>query len=177
MPPTGFQTLSPRALWDNAVVKTMMLPTGDKYITRVLRAVCCSAATPIPTSWIRKRGSSLSVWYPKVWSRLPSDGTILVSDVMEFFYRTMTVKRWMMVVGVVCYLWNLRWIRLRALEAGPVVIILTALVAILRLGSVIARNNDGLSAYSAFNKGFQQLMGVWMPKLCCSTLAEPWPCR
>jgi hypothetical protein len=74
------------------------------------------------------------------------------------FCRTMTVKQWMMVVGVVCYYGAVRWIHY-ALEAGPVVIILTALVAIFTVGLGDNENNDGLSAYSAFNKGFQQLMG------------------
>jgi hypothetical protein len=76
--------------------------------------------------------------------------------VMEFG-RTMTLKQWMIVAGVVCYYGAVRWIHY-ALEAGPVVIILTALIAIFTVG-LGDNENDGLSAYSAFNRGFQQIMG------------------
>ena len=47
------------------------------------------------------------------------------------------------------------------LEAGPLVIITTALVAIftIGLGDKDEQNDDGISAYSVFNRGFQRLLG------------------
>lgn len=47
----------------------------------------------------------------------------------------------------------------RALDAGPVVLILTALALIFTVGLSDDQNRNGLSAYAVFNKGFEQLMG------------------
>ena len=47
----------------------------------------------------------------------------------------------------------------RALDAGPVVLILTALTLIFTVGLSDDENRNGLSAYSVFNKGFEQLLG------------------
>jgi hypothetical protein len=47
----------------------------------------------------------------------------------------------------------------RALDAGPVVLILTALTLIFTIGLSDDENRSGLSAYSVFNRGFEQLMG------------------
>ena len=47
----------------------------------------------------------------------------------------------------------------RALDAGPVVLILTALTLIFTIGLSDDENRGGLSAYSVFNRGFEQLMG------------------
>jgi hypothetical protein len=49
-----------------------------------------------------------------------------------------------------------------AMDAGPVVLILTALVLIFTIGLKDKSENDsedGLSAYSVFNRGFQNIMG------------------
>jgi hypothetical protein len=155
MPPTGFKRS--RALWDNARRENEDAPASDKYM-RVLRAVLYELQ-PVrfdeldTQTWIHrcravsKSVVSFTVTTVPSWSRI----------VLEFC-RTMTAKQWMMVVGVVVYYGAVRWIHY-ALEAGPVVIILTALVAIFTVGLGDNENNDGLSAYSAFNKGFQQLMG------------------
>ena len=47
----------------------------------------------------------------------------------------------------------------RALDAGPVVLIFTALTLIFTIGLSDDENRGGLSAYSVFNKGFEQLLG------------------
>jgi hypothetical protein len=52
-----------------------------------------------------------------------------------------------------------RWIHY-ALDAGPLVLILTALVAIFTIGLGDNTNEDGISAYSVFNRGFQRLLGT-----------------
>lgn len=154
MPPTGFKRS--RALWDNARRESDVAPASDKYM-RVLRAVLYELQ-PIrfdeldTQTWIHrcrvvsKSVVSFTVTTVPSWSRI----------VMEFC-RTMTVKQWMYVGAVICYYGAVRWIHY-ALEAGPVVIILTALIAIFTVG-LGDNQNDGLSAYSAFNRGFQQIMG------------------
>ena len=47
----------------------------------------------------------------------------------------------------------------RALDAGPVVLIVTALTLIFSIGLSDDENKGELSAYSVFNRGFEQLMG------------------
>ena len=47
----------------------------------------------------------------------------------------------------------------RALDAGPIVLILTALTLIFSIGLSDEENREGLSAYSVFNRGFEQLLG------------------
>lgn len=47
----------------------------------------------------------------------------------------------------------------RALDAGPLVLIISALVAIFTIGLGNNENKDGISAYSVFNRGFQSIMG------------------
>jgi hypothetical protein len=74
------------------------------------------------------------------------------------FVRNLTLKHWMIVGAVLLYYAAVRWIH-HVLEAGPVVIIVTALVAIFTVGLGDNRDPDGLSAYSAFNRGFQRIMG------------------
>jgi len=47
----------------------------------------------------------------------------------------------------------------RALDAGPILLILTTLVAIFTIGLGDNQNQQGLSAYSVFNRGFERIMG------------------
>jgi hypothetical protein len=47
----------------------------------------------------------------------------------------------------------------RALDAGPLVLIISALIAIFTIGLGNNENKDGISAYSVFNRGFQSIMG------------------
>lgn len=47
----------------------------------------------------------------------------------------------------------------RALDAGPLVLIISALVAIFTIGLGNNESRDGISAYSVFNRGFQSIMG------------------
>jgi hypothetical protein len=69
----------------------------------------------------------------------------------------MTKKQWLIVAFVIVYYVFIRWIH-AVLEAGPVVLILTALVTMFTIG-LNDEKSDGLSAYSVFNKGFQKIMG------------------
>lgn len=47
----------------------------------------------------------------------------------------------------------------RLLDAGPMLVILTSLVAIFTFGLGDNENPDGISAYSVFNRGFQRILG------------------
>ena len=61
-------------------------------------------------------------------------------------------------MAIALYYVFLRWIH-ATLDAGPVVLILTALTSIFTVGLSDQANSDGLSAYSVFNKGFQKILG------------------
>lgn len=69
----------------------------------------------------------------------------------------------MSLVGALCVLSDFphHFIRSpsRYLEAGPMVIIVTALVAIFTIGLGDNADPNSVSAYSVFNRGFQRLLG------------------
>ena len=65
----------------------------------------------------------------------------------------------MWVSGALMYYVAVRWIHY-ALDAGPLVLIVTALVGIFTIGLGDEGNADGISAYSVFNRGFQRLLGT-----------------
>lgn len=48
----------------------------------------------------------------------------------------------------------------RRLDAGPLLVISTALVAIFTVGLGDTATRDGLSAYSVFNRGFERILGT-----------------
>lgn len=73
------------------------------------------------------------------------------------YVRTMSFGQWKMLAGAITYYIFVRWIH-AALDAGPLVLIVSALVAIFTIG-LSDEGSDGLSAYSVFNKGFQKIMG------------------
>jgi len=75
----------------------------------------------------------------------------------EFLLR-MSSQGWMIVGGALTYCYAIRYIH-EALDAGPLVLILSALVAIFTIGLGNNENRDGISAYSVFNRGFQSIMG------------------
>jgi len=72
--------------------------------------------------------------------------------------RQVTYRQWLYVAGGLLYGAAVRWIH-AALDAGPVVVILTALTAIFTVGLSDEGNADGISAYSVFNKGFYKILG------------------
>ena len=47
----------------------------------------------------------------------------------------------------------------RVLDAGPLLMIVTALVAIFTIGLGDSENQGGVSAYSVFNRGFERILG------------------
>mmetsp|Transcript_30473 Transcript_30473/g.71919 ORF Transcript_30473/g.71919 Transcript_30473/m.71919 type:complete len:210 (-) Transcript_30473:337-966(-) len=69
-----------------------------------------------------------------------------------------TLNQWVFLGAVVAYYYFIRWVH-EAIDAGPIVLILTALTIIFTIGLSDDENRVGLSAYSVFNRGFEQLMG------------------
>lgn len=74
------------------------------------------------------------------------------------FLSRRTLKQWAIIGAVLVYYWFVRFIH-EALDAGPIVLILTALTLIFSIGLSDEENREGLSAYSVFNRGFEQLLG------------------
>jgi len=153
MPPTGFKRS--RALWDNArrphdTQKQQWL----SYIRAILYELqpIRSSEIDIP-SWARKAQSLWQAITQFITTTLPSWTTKSFT-----FVSKMTLKQWMVVAGVLGYYAFIRYVHY-ALDAGPVVVILTCLVAIFTVGLSDKQNEDGLSAYSVFNRGFQRLLG------------------
>ena len=72
--------------------------------------------------------------------------------------RSMTYTQWKWTILIALYYMFVRWMH-ETIEAGPVVIIVTALAVICTVGLSDHSTRDGLSAYSVFNQGFQKIMG------------------
>ena len=74
----------------------------------------------------------------------------------------LSIKQWMIVFGLIVY-WRMVVYLHDLLHAGPIVLIITALVIIFTVGlGDNAHNEEGegyVSAYSVFNRGFQSILG------------------
>ena len=92
--------------------------------------------------------ASQAVWY--CFKSVPTVFRILI-----LFLR----KRTLLVAGIAIYGLFVRWIH-DTIEAGPIVLMITSLALIFTIG---LSDNDGneerLSAYSVFNRGFERLLG------------------
>ena len=97
---------------------------------------------------LRRTGAS-------VWHGIHYQIPVLLRIVYAFFAQR-TQREWSLAVGALLYYVAVRWIH-HALDAGPIVLIITALVGIFTIG--LGENTDGISAYSVFNRGFQRLLG------------------
>lgn len=88
-------------------------------------------------------------------SALPSASTGFIT-----FLRCRSSREWTIAAAVVAYYYLIRYVH-QQLDAGPMVLIISALVAIFTvgLGDDNAANSEGISAYSVFNRGFQRLLG------------------
>ena len=152
MPPAGFKRS--RALWDNA-----RRPYANRWeaVRPWLRAILYELQ-PIRSSelpamngilqCLRRTGAS-------VWHGIHYQIPVLLRIVYAFFAQR-TQREWSLAVGALLYYVAVRWIH-HALDAGPIVLIITALVGIFTIG--LGENTDGISAYSVFNRGFQRLLG------------------
>lgn len=95
-------------------------------------------------------------WFTQALPQLPR----LVNQGCQSLLVARYWRVWILVGGAVgLYIWMLRRIH-EAVSAGPLVLILTALVTIWTVGLSDHQTDDGMpSAYAVFNKGFQKLMG------------------
>jgi len=59
---------------------------------------------------------------------------------------------------IIGYFSTLKYLH-QLLEAGPLFLIITALIAVFTIGLGDTRRNTGMSAYSVFNRGFRNLLG------------------
>ena len=151
MPPVGFKRS--RALWDNA-----RRPYANKWeaVRPWLRAILYELQ-PVRYSELPAMRGVLP--YLQRMSALVGHGIHHVPGLVRRVYTFLaqrTAREWSLVVGALLYYVAVRWIH-HALDAGPVVLILTALVGIFTIG--LGENTDGISAYSVFNRGFQRLLG------------------
>ena len=157
-----------RALWDNVRSPT----TTTNRLVSWLRAILYELQ-PIRFSQINSNNNNnnnlLLSWklltvtairniaqgsYQLVTHTLPW----LVSSLYHHTTKCITTKQWLILVAVVLYYYMIRWIH-DVLQAGPFVIILTALMGIFTIGLGDTASDDGLSAYSVFNRGFEKLLG------------------
>lgn len=65
----------------------------------------------------------------------------------------------MIVAGVIVYYYVVRMVH-NLLDAGPLMVIVTALVIIFTIGLGDTATRDGVSAYSVFNRGFERILGT-----------------
>mmetsp|Transcript_7024 Transcript_7024/g.9918 ORF Transcript_7024/g.9918 Transcript_7024/m.9918 type:complete len:294 (+) Transcript_7024:220-1101(+) len=71
----------------------------------------------------------------------------------------LTKEQWGILLGIILYCYMVRFIH-TVLDAGPAVLMITALIGIFTIGlGDGSTNGDGVSAYSVFNRGFQRILG------------------
>lgn len=150
MPPAGFKRS--RALWEQASSET-----GTKGL---LRAVLYELQ-PVRYSEFAVYKDSAVVTGRRLFS-----GTLAfcsetlpaaAGSAVHYARQHASWRHSKMIAAAVAYYSFVRWIH-SALDAGPVVLIVSALVAIFTVGLSDEKSSE-LSAYSVFNKGFQKLMG------------------
>lgn len=149
MPPVGFKRS--RALWD--------LSREENTQKGLWRAILYELQPTRNSEWrgytdnatLHARGmvQALVVWT-----------TTTVPWMARFtfqFVKGMSLGQWKMVAIAFAYYVFVRWVH-AVIDAGPLVLIISALVAIFTIG-LSDNGSDGLSAYSVFNMGFQKLLG------------------
>jgi Uncharacterized conserved domain (SAYSvFN) len=167
MPPARFRRS--RALWENChsiyhdenngTAFDLRQQYGDT-LRRYLRAILYEIQ-PIRYSicvtnfsggyhYLIDVGSGAIIWGRK-W--IPNTCNLIINCVGQ-----LTWEQWKWIAAIAIYYVFLRWIH-AALDAGPVVIIFTALTVIFTVGLSDQTDKNGLSAYSVFNKGFQKILG------------------
>ena len=171
MPPGGFQRS--RALWNNC--RTTNYHYDENSSTSSTYGFLCWSRT-IKSRYLR---AILYEIQPVRYSILVSnfgDSYLFISHVCSNTIirgrswvprignetintiRSLTWDQWKWTIAIALYYVFIRWVH-ETLDAGPVVLILTALTIIFTVGLSDQANMDGLSAYSVFNKGFQKIMG------------------
>lgn len=136
-----------RSLWERA---------RQEKSLRDYAAAICYELQPVRFSTVQNQTLDFR---HNVLPELPSQSRKLIKILLE-------VTKWLSqfvlchkrhVLGLLLYYALVRWIHER-LQAGPAVLIVTALLWIFTAGLSDAPR-EGLSAYAAFNRGFERLMG------------------
>lgn len=112
------------------------------------------------------RFSTIDLLYPTrtlggIWSGFVSFISKALPSIVRETYRLVRNSRprhWMVVLAAVSYYYLVRYVH-QILDAGPLLVIATAIVAILTVGLGDTATRDGMSAYSVFNRGFQRMLG------------------
>lgn len=140
-----------RALWDEA-----RMPNAPREA--LLHAILYELQ-PIRFSSVDV--SAITSLMHSMWSGSVSFVTGTVPSLVQGSYRilrSMTGRQWMIVGAVVAYYYLVRFVH-RLLDAGPILVIATALVTIFTIGLGDTATQDGLSAYSVFNRGYERILG------------------
>jgi Uncharacterized conserved domain (SAYSvFN) len=152
MPPAGFKRS--RALWQrdddsmayygssafrNAVIYELQPLRWNEWTSQ--------------QDWVVAALRSLLKSLQTTFRRLPA-----AARVVWKWLNDRTGRQWLYCSAALFYYAAVRYIHYQ-LEAGPIVIIITALVAIFTVGLSDSRNDGLPSAYSIFNQGFASLMG------------------
>ena len=165
MPPVGFQRS--RALWDNCLATNYPTSSTDGFLylsrakmSRFFRAIMYEIQ-PIRYSVLVVNLGDIYRFLAPIFSNIIIWGRSWVPRISEQAIntvRSLTWDQWKWTIAIALYYVFIRWIH-ATLDAGPIVLILTALTVIFTVGLSDQANMDGLSAYSVFNKGFQKIMG------------------
>ena len=154
MPPAGFKRS--RALWDNARRPHI---TRKEAFFHWLRAILYELQ---PVRWspslAQNARHTVRLWGAAAAHAAKQTLPTFFSVVYRFL-QNLSLKQWSMLFGLCLYYGFVRFIH-HVLDAGPMVVILTALGAIFTVGLGDNENDDGLSAYAVFNRGFQRLLGT-----------------
>lgn len=141
-----------RALWDEA-----RRPDAPRmaFVRAVLYELQPIRFSTIDTAQWRARMVSFS----RGTRRFATQTVPTVSRRIGTFVMSLSSRAWMVIGAVLLYYAAIRILH-HLLDAGPIVMILTALGVILTIGlGDDSDNPDRISAYSVFNRGFQRLMG------------------
>jgi len=117
-----------------SVVVKQQWPQWKRQLTQMVRTGC-TETLPGMVEWWRKQQPHVAL-------------------------TNLTRRHYLYLALAVAYYAAVRWIH-ATLEAGPMVMIVTALVLIFTVGlGDEDRDDDTLSAYAVFNRGFQRLLGT-----------------
>eukprot|EP00934_Nitzschia_sp_Nitz4_P004424 Nitzschia sp. Nitz4//scaffold128_size63911//34336//35241//NITZ4_006221-RA/size63911-snap-gene-0.68-mRNA-1//-1//CDS//3329534838//4414//frame0 len=149
MPPVGYKRS--RALWEQTKRPEASWNDWLKAFLYELQPIRFSRSSQQESlQWLRSLVDSIILAIRSF--------PLLVRHVVQFL-GARTRRQWMIVGGVVVYYLFVRWIH-NLLHAGPIVIIATSLCIIFSFGLSDSAEQNGISAYSVFNRGFERLMGA-----------------
>jgi len=117
---------------------------------------------PIRFSYLRKNAAP---FLSSTWDLIVKQFLLnALPDYTKAFYglcKGLTLSQWCMIFCVILY-WQMVKFFHRILDAGPIILILTALIAIFTVGlddNTKDRDGNKMSAYNIFNRGFRSILG------------------